>query len=75
MGHHLRLFELLEIRGDIKENPLLCSRQSHPAEEENHQHEVWICGGEVNHLENARKPSARWPLQQIYGAFGKTCYK
>lgn len=47
---HLRLLEFAEFGGDVEQNAVPGPRQSDPTDEEDEEHEVGICGGEVHHL-------------------------
>lgn len=41
---HLRSDELVEVRGDVEEDPVDGSRKGDPAEEQDEEHEVGVGG-------------------------------
>lgn len=50
--HYLRFFQFFKVRGDIEENSIYSSRQSHSTAEQNEKHEIGVRGREVHNLES-----------------------
>lgn len=49
---YLWFFQLAELRRDIEQNALFRSRQRHSTDEQDKQHEVWVCCWEIYHLKD-----------------------
>lgn len=48
---HLRIRQLSEVGRDVEEDPLLGPRKRYSTEEQDDEHDVGVCGREVDHLE------------------------
>lgn len=67
-GTHLRVGQLAEVGRDVEEDALLGPGQRNSTEEQDDQHDVWIGGGEVNHLGEELATRSSPPLQRAHSS-------